>query len=113
MTSLTIPPPTAVMKEMASMPVRFRLASRAIIAPLILKDISPIESLSSRLVHPYDISARGIVKGKKSCVRKAKKNCVRKSKKRCTRKGNKSCVRKARKRCSRKAKKSCSNKGKK
>ena len=77
------------------------------------QDSSPIESLSSRLVHPYDISARGIVKDKKTCVRKAKKNCVRESKKRCTRKGNKSCVRKARKRCSRKAKKSCSNKGKK
>ena len=77
------------------------------------QDRTYVESLSSRLVHPYDIHPYVIAQGKKSCVSKSKKSCVRKAKKRCTRKGDKKCVRKAKKRCSRKAKKRCSNKGKK
>ena len=45
-TSLMIPPPTAVTKDKARTPVRLNPASIAISEPVILKEISPIESLS-------------------------------------------------------------------
>jgi len=102
----------------------------------IINKKSP-ESLSTRLIHPYDIhpydsnsnsnsnSNKGKGKGKsikkKGCVNKSKKSCTRKAKKSCTRKAKKSCthsikkrcVRKTKKVCTRKAKKSCARKAKK
>ena len=45
MTSLAIPPPTAVRKAMAMIPVRLKLLSMAISAPEMLKETKPIESL--------------------------------------------------------------------
>ena len=47
-TSLTIPPPTAVINERDKTPVKLKLFSIAMMDPVILKEISPIESLSKK-----------------------------------------------------------------